>query len=65
MQLYFIITGIFGIGLGIGLGVTNDIGHGLDTYFSIANIPYYFLYYFIASRYCARRVKKRNLPQAC
>jgi hypothetical protein len=64
MQLYFIITGIFVIVIGIGLGVTDDIGRGLDTYLSIAYIPYYFLYYFIASRYCARRVKKRNLPHA-
>ncbi len=58
MQLYFIITGILVIVVGIGIGLTDDIGRGLDTYLSIAYIPYYFLYYYIPYSYCKRRAQK-------
>lgn len=57
MQIYFVLTGLLVIVVGIGIGITDDIGNGLDLYLSIAYIPYYFLYYFIASHYCARRAK--------
>ena len=55
MQLYFVLTGLLVIVVGIGIGVTDDLAGGLDLYLSIAYIPYYFFYYFIASHYCARR----------
>ena len=55
MQLYFVLTGLLVIVVGIGIGVTDDLAGGLDLYLSIAYIPYYFFYYFIACHYCARR----------
>lgn len=61
MQLYFVLTGLLVIVVGIGIGVTDDLAGGLDLYLSIAYIPYYFFYYFIASHYCARRANMHKL----